>query len=146
MNRLFAFLFTVYAGTLVFAQQPDVPKAVKNAYAAKYAATATYAPKGDLYAAEFTDKEDSYAAYFTEDGTWVKTEKVVTLETLKETVRTEIQNRFLGEGSRYRLDKPLIIETPNGTFDAVRFFMESGGTITIYFDDNAQMVRRDLVQ
>lgn len=146
MKRLFAFLITVFAGTLVFAQQQNVPKAVKNAYAAKYAASATYAKKGDLYAAEFTDKGDSYAAYFTEDGTWVKTEKVVTFETLKESVRSEIQQRFLGGNSSYKLDKPLIIETPNGTFDAARFFMESGGTITIYFDDDAKMVRRDLVK
>lgn len=146
MNRFFAFLIAVFAGTLVFAQQPDVPKAVKNAYVAKYAATATYAKKGDLYAAEFTDKGISYAAYFTEDGTWAKTEKAVSLETLKESVRAELQNRFLGEGSRYTLDKALIIETPTGTYDAARFFMTGGGTITIHFNADGTMIKREVVQ
>jgi len=146
MNRLFSFLIAVFAGTLVFGQQYDAPKAVKNAFAAKYAATPTFAKKGDLYAADFVDKGNNYTAYFSEDGTWVKTEKKVTLESLKEVVQNEIKNRFMGENSRYKMDTALIIETPTGIHDAARFFMENGGTITIYFQADGTMFKREIVQ
>lgn len=146
MNRLFTFLIALFVGTFVYAQQVEVPKAVKNAHTSKYAATANYGKRGNLYVAEFTDKDANFAAYYAEDGTWAKTEKQVSFETLKEPIRNEIQNRFLGEGSRYSLDKALVIETPAGTYESARFFMDGGGTITIYFNADGTMVKREVVQ
>ncbi|MCX7744247.1 MAG: hypothetical protein N2167_06740 [Flavobacteriales bacterium] len=146
MNRFFALLIAFLGGALVYAQHVEIPNAVKNAYSSKYVAKATFGKRGNLYVAEFIDKGVNLAAYYAEDGTWAKTEKVVSFESLKEAIRTEINKRFLGEGSRYSLDKALEIETPGGMFEAARFFMEGGGTITIYFNPDGTMVKREVVQ
>ncbi len=147
MKRLFIFLIALFVGTFVDAQQIDVPKAVRDAHAGKYASTANFSKIGNLYLAEFSDKGENFVAYYTEEGMWAKTEKVVPFETLKEAIRTEIQNRFLGEGSRYTLDKALVIETPTGgVFESARFKMDGGGTITIYFNMDGTMVKREVVQ
>lgn len=146
MKNVFVILGMMGFSLLVNAQQSVTPPSVvKMAFSSVHATQPSWSKDKDVYIATFTDQEGTKAAFYNTDGTWIKTQQEVPLNTLSKSVRDEIDNRFLGQNSKYEFLTSYKVDAPDGKLQAAKF-KTGNAYITIYFTEDGKMIRREFVQ
>ncbi len=149
MKRILSICVAFIGFSALMAQSVEVPSSLKMSFKEKFnVTTADWSIANQNYVAKWESNGKKMTAFYTktEKPTHLRTETDVNVTDLGTTTQSEIKARFMGEGSLYTFSRAFKVEGVAGAVEGVEFLFSTGQSekISIFYDTNGNMVRREL--
>jgi hypothetical protein len=147
MRKIFATCLALFGFLFLTAQSAEIPSSVKMAFKNQYkSTTVVWTASAQSYIAKWETNNKHMTAYYTKDEqpVLVRTETDVALVELSSGTQTNVNDRFLGQGSAYTLIRSFNVEGFGTSTEGCEFSTGNGNKISVFFDETGNMTRREI--
>lgn len=142
MKRFGLSILFLFFAVAIFAQNGNVPAAVKNAFSAKYPnVEPTWIQANDGFRANFVKEGKDICALFHDNGDYINSATKVNLTDLPSAIQNDIQTRF----SNYQLVECRILSNADGSINYEYQYQSNNMNVEVFFDAAGTIVRRNIV-